>query len=149
MLERDSITGLDHTWWRKYESFSGRLTTPDPYGGSMNTADPQSFNRYSYVQNDPVNFLDPSGLCTFYINLTGTANVSAEALAAMKAEIERIFTQANQTATFDPGQSGAISIIVGTLLSQFSLMTLHFILKDSPPSKAMVFTVSLTLRARW
>ena len=24
--------------------------------------DPQSFNRYSYVQNDPVNFVDPSGL---------------------------------------------------------------------------------------
>lgn len=23
---------------------------------------PQSFNRYSYVQNDPVNFTDPSGL---------------------------------------------------------------------------------------
>jgi hypothetical protein len=24
--------------------------------------DPQSFNRYAYVQNDPVNFVDPSGL---------------------------------------------------------------------------------------
>lgn len=24
---------------------------------------PQSFNRYSYVQNDPVNFIDPTGLC--------------------------------------------------------------------------------------
>ncbi|MDQ3684948.1 MAG: hypothetical protein M3430_05025, partial [Acidobacteriota bacterium] len=34
----------------------------DPYDGSMNLADPQSFNRYSYVQNDPVNFVDPSGL---------------------------------------------------------------------------------------
>jgi hypothetical protein len=28
----------------------------------MNPADPQSFNRYAYVQNDPVNFVDPSGL---------------------------------------------------------------------------------------
>jgi hypothetical protein len=28
----------------------------------MNAADPQSFNRYSYVQNDPVNLTDPSGL---------------------------------------------------------------------------------------
>jgi hypothetical protein len=25
-------------------------------------SDPQSFNRYAYVQNDPVNFVDPSGL---------------------------------------------------------------------------------------
>jgi YD repeat-containing protein len=45
--ERDSLTGLDHTWWRKYESLSGRWTSPDPYAGSMSVADPQSFNRYS------------------------------------------------------------------------------------------------------
>ena len=62
MLERDENSGLDHASWRKYESFSGRWTSPDPYGGSASTADPQSFNRYSYTQNDPVNFTDPSGL---------------------------------------------------------------------------------------
>jgi len=28
----------------------------------MTTADPQSFNRYSYVNNDPVNLTDPLGL---------------------------------------------------------------------------------------
>jgi RHS repeat-associated protein len=62
MTERDEATGLDHTWWRKYESSAGRWTSPDPYGGSMTIGDPQSFNRYSYVENDPVNFVDPSGL---------------------------------------------------------------------------------------
>lgn len=60
--ERDGTSGLDHTWWRKYDSFSGRWTSPDPYGGSMAVANPQSFNRYSYVENDPVNLVDPSGL---------------------------------------------------------------------------------------
>jgi len=59
MLERDS-TGLDHTWWRKYESMAGRWTSPDPLSGSI--GDPQSFNSYSYTQNDPVNFVDPNGL---------------------------------------------------------------------------------------
>ncbi len=24
-------TGLDHTWWRKYENHSSRWTSPDPY----------------------------------------------------------------------------------------------------------------------
>jgi len=62
LTERDTITGLDHTWFRKYESLAGRWTSPDPYNGSMTVANPQSFNRYSYVQNDPVNFVDPSGL---------------------------------------------------------------------------------------
>jgi RHS repeat-associated protein len=62
MLQRDAATGLDHAGWRKYESFSGRWTSPDPYGLSASIADPQSFNRYPYTQNDPVNFVDPSGL---------------------------------------------------------------------------------------
>ena len=58
----DEATGLDHTLWRKLETRSGRWTTPDPYGRSMRVPDPQSFNRYAYVHNDPVNFVDPSGL---------------------------------------------------------------------------------------
>src|SRR2546425_8431683 len=59
MLERDS-TGLDHTWWRKYESTAGRWTSPDPLRGSV--GNPQSFNAYGYAGNDPVNLVDPSGL---------------------------------------------------------------------------------------
>jgi RHS repeat-associated protein len=61
-MEKDDATGLDHTWWRKYEQRGGRWTSPDPYGGSMSIGDPQSFNRYAYVGNDPVNLIDPSGL---------------------------------------------------------------------------------------
>lgn len=60
--ERDDATGLDHSWWRKYESLSGRWTSPDPYNGSMRIGDPQSFNRYVYTLNDPVTLIDPSGL---------------------------------------------------------------------------------------
>ncbi len=66
MLDRDDVTGLDHTWWRKYDSFSGRWTSPDPYGGGGTTNNPQGFNRYSYVENDPVNFIDPTGLMTCF-----------------------------------------------------------------------------------
>lgn len=62
MTERDDSTGLDHTWWRKYDNRSGRWTSADPYNGSATTFNPQTFNRYTYVQNDPVNFADPTGL---------------------------------------------------------------------------------------
>src|SRR5437667_177279 len=54
------LNGLDHTWWRKYESSAGRWTSPDPLGGSL--GDPQSFNAYTYSGNDPVNLIDPTGL---------------------------------------------------------------------------------------
>ncbi len=59
--ERDSISS-DDAMHRRYNRWWSRFEQPDPYDGSYNLADPQSFNRYSYVQNDPVNFRDPSGL---------------------------------------------------------------------------------------
>ena len=62
MTERDGATGLDHTWFRKNENRAGRWTSPDPYNGSISLGDPQSFNRYSFVENEPTNFVDPSGL---------------------------------------------------------------------------------------
>ena len=61
-MERNEATNLSHTLWREYDSLSGRWTTPDPYGKSMMVANPQSFNRYAYVQNDPGNRTDPTGL---------------------------------------------------------------------------------------
>ena len=66
--ERDSATGLDHTWWRKNENRAGRWTSPDPYNGSMSLGNPQSFNRYSYVENQPTNFVDPSGLLIIIVH---------------------------------------------------------------------------------
>ena len=59
--ERDG-NGNDQAMFRLYHSFWQRFDQPDPYDGSYNLTDPQSLNRYSYVQNDPVNFVDPSGL---------------------------------------------------------------------------------------
>ncbi len=47
---------------RWYSSQIGRFTTPDPYRASASLANPQSWNRYAYVENDPVNFNDPAGL---------------------------------------------------------------------------------------
>lgn len=48
--------------FRRYNRWHSRFDQPDPYVGSYSATDPQSFNRYSYVNNDPVNFTDPSGL---------------------------------------------------------------------------------------
>jgi RHS repeat-associated protein len=62
LTEKDDSTGQQHTSFRKLESLAGRFSSPDPYNGSMSIRDPQSFNRYSYVSNDPTNSIDPSGL---------------------------------------------------------------------------------------
>jgi RHS repeat-associated protein len=61
-MERDEASGMAHTLWRKYDGLSGRWTSPDPYGGSADITNPQTINRYTYVNNDPVNQTDPDGL---------------------------------------------------------------------------------------
>ena len=59
--ERD-VNGSDEAMSRRYNRWQSRFDQPDPYDGSYNAADPQSFNRYAYVQGDPVNVVDPTGL---------------------------------------------------------------------------------------
>jgi RHS repeat-associated protein len=59
---RDSTTGLDYADQRYYSSSYGRFPTPDPYVASGGPAKPSSWNRYSYVEADPVNHNDPRGL---------------------------------------------------------------------------------------
>jgi RHS repeat-associated protein len=55
--------GEDYASARYYNNNFGRFWSPDPgYVGDANN--PQSFNRYNYVLDDPVNHNDPSGLCT-------------------------------------------------------------------------------------
>lgn len=59
--ERDAL-GADDAMNRRYNRYWGRFDQADPYDRSYEGTNPQSFNRYSYVQNDPVNFVDPTGL---------------------------------------------------------------------------------------
>ena len=59
--DRDS-NGTDEAMFRRYNRWQSRFDQPDPYDGSYSLANPQSFNRYAYVQGDPVNFVDPTGL---------------------------------------------------------------------------------------
>ncbi|PYU53449.1 MAG: hypothetical protein DMG48_01490, partial [Acidobacteria bacterium] len=70
--ERDSETGLDHTWFRQYSSSLGRWMHPDPAGlASVDMANPQSWNRYSYVLNSPLTYIDPLGLTMQMICMPG------------------------------------------------------------------------------
>lgn len=56
--ERDIETNLDYAQARYYGSTQGRFTSPDPFNGSMAILNPQSMNRYAYVQDNPIIFTD-------------------------------------------------------------------------------------------
>jgi RHS repeat-associated protein len=59
---RDQSSGLDHADQRWYSSRLGRFLTTDPFDSSFSDARPTSANRYSYVESDPGNLIDPTGL---------------------------------------------------------------------------------------
>ncbi|MEZ5404445.1 MAG: RHS repeat-associated core domain-containing protein [Bryobacteraceae bacterium] len=57
---RDAGTGLDYADQRYFNVNHGRFMSPDT--GLPVAGEPGSWNRYSYVNGDPTNFLDPRGL---------------------------------------------------------------------------------------
>jgi RHS repeat-associated protein len=60
--ERDSETGMDFFLARYYSSVQGRFTSVDPLMASASVNEPQSWNRYAYVKNNPCKFIDPTGM---------------------------------------------------------------------------------------
>jgi len=59
--ERDSESNLDNFSARYNSSSLGRFMSPDPGNAGVVNADPQSWNAYAYVRNDPVTLTDPTG----------------------------------------------------------------------------------------
>jgi len=57
--QRDDETGLVYLRARLYDPALGRFLSRDSWGGQDSS--PQSWNRFSYAENDPIDFTDPSG----------------------------------------------------------------------------------------
>jgi RHS repeat-associated protein len=59
--ERDSETGLDFFQTRYFSGALGRFASPDTPLLDQNPSNPQSWNLYTYVRNNPLNLIDPDG----------------------------------------------------------------------------------------
>ncbi len=61
---------------REYFGSQGRWMSPDPAGlAAVNPMNPQTWNRYAYVDGNPLSNVDPSGLCTPNQDCVAHANV--------------------------------------------------------------------------
>jgi RHS repeat-associated protein len=70
--ERDSESGNDYFGARYYGSAMGRFMWPDPSGLlAAKPASPQSWNLYAYATNNPLIYIDPTGLDCVYANDAG------------------------------------------------------------------------------
>ena len=67
--ERDAETGLDYFGARYMSAAQGRWTSPDPIvhpaqseaGFETFISEPQRWNKYAYVSNNPLKYTDPNG----------------------------------------------------------------------------------------
>jgi RHS repeat-associated protein len=60
---QDTVPGTYDFLYREYHPGQGRWISPDPAGlAAVDPANPQTWNRYAYVLNSPLNLIDPLGL---------------------------------------------------------------------------------------
>ncbi|HEX9742385.1 MAG TPA: RHS repeat-associated core domain-containing protein [Nitrospiraceae bacterium] len=106
---RDDSTGLYYYHARYYDPELGRFTQPDPF--VQDPADPQTLNRYSYVRNNPVNYVDPSGnfffeiIVAFVIKHIVEFVIAAAGVAIGAAQLEARMKLENQPAPSAPPAS--------------------------------------------
>jgi RHS repeat-associated protein len=73
---QSSLTNYTHFPNRDYSTTQGRWIHPDPAGiDATDLTNPQTWDRYTYVLNNPLSFIDPLGLDCIYDNGDGTVTV--------------------------------------------------------------------------
>jgi RHS repeat-associated protein len=87
--EYDPEANLYHFPARQYAPVQGRWLTPDPAGmAAVDVTNPQTWNRYAYVTNNPVSFADPMGLDSESSSTDSSGNITD-------------YTSVDVTASFD------------------------------------------------
>lgn len=71
--EREPNILLDYFGARYYASLHGRFTSVDPLLASGTIYDPQTWNRYSFTLNNPLKYIDPTGMYVWSDSLGGSA----------------------------------------------------------------------------
>jgi RHS repeat-associated protein len=74
--ERDTSTGMDYMLARYHGANLGRFLSVDPSRQSVQAAAPQTWNRYSYAVNNPINRVDPDGEVSYLVARNGPGHSS-------------------------------------------------------------------------
>ena len=88
--EHIGSAGLIHMNGRVYEPNLGRFLSPDPF--VQDTTNLQNLNRYSYVLNSPLRYVDPTGFRSLLVDHWG--DNSNGLWGAIKGSVSRAFNRA-------------------------------------------------------
>jgi RHS repeat-associated protein len=101
--ERDTESGLDYFGARYYSSNMGRWMSPDPSNWGVDFYNPQTWNHYSYVGNNPLSNTDPNGLW-----LTPThKSIIDNAFPGLSKEQRQILKDSSAQVDSDQSQAGS------------------------------------------
>ena len=105
--ERDSESGLDYFGFRYNASSMGRFMSPDPSRLSVFFTNPQSWNRYSYVYNNPPRLTDDNGKWPTDIHNQIIDNSFSNLTAAQRQILKNVSAQ--QDSILGGGQANSAS----------------------------------------
>jgi RHS repeat-associated protein len=116
-MERDSSSGNDFDHARYQSSLLGRFLGPDLLQGAA--YDPQTWNRYTYAKNNPLGYVDPTGLISTTVIGCPQLQICAEEEITVTAA--------------DPGKSGARAQadIISGLLGPLGNGRLHAVFENA------------------
>jgi len=135
--ERDSESGLDYFGARHYASASGRFMQPDELFSDQDESDPQSWNLYSYVRNNPLRNTDPTGHDCITNDGGRHWEYSGAGLTCAQVDEDSKNAQPSATVTATPG---SLPTAIG--LNAFFALDNAANTWFSPLTKAMGFTPS-------
>jgi RHS repeat-associated protein len=141
--------GLVHMKGRIEDAVIGRFMSPDPRGTIRGNT--QSWNRYSYVNNNPLTYTDPTGFCgeaTFTRELKvgegvclgggGGASVPQGSVEGLSGNSGDVFGNLDDVGTPDPPSvsslNATISAAMGNTMDQLSAAAANIVTTETQSS---------------
>jgi RHS repeat-associated protein len=124
--ERDDEIDLDYAQARYFSSQAGRFISIDPILSSGKAGNPQTWNRYIYALNNPVNVVDPLGLDPIWLTQYNKERglTAVRSIDSSDNSLQSLLDAGWQKATFDENgefrytaDNGAGGVEVAVLLS--------------------------------
>ena len=133
--------GLNHMNGRVQDAILGRFLSPDPYVTDPTNA--QNYNRYSYVNNNPLSYVDPSGFACVPQNvLTNGDGKSCGGADAIPPNPLDELTVTSTVLPFDP--SDPIGFLAAIGVSPFGFPFLDSVLAAASGSTTSLPEITVT-----
>lgn len=110
--ERDAESGLDNFGARYNASNLGRFMTPDPlFATPLHVVNPQRWNMYAYVVNNPTNYVDPDGKDAIAVNFVNEVPLGGhEGIIVVHADGSATYARFGPEHAASPADAGKVTV---------------------------------------